>query len=218
MFYDSASCAAIPSLYICHVKNILGSVPIIPCFVGGNTQPTIPYRFRTQRGRAAWAADTRPDAGNGSRVYELNLWMWRYGRGQERKVSILDCSRRLFARRGRGPARRTSAGGWTLGTAPLRMRRRDSRQFASCFASLLASHSSSSGSPFPIGSSLVHATLQRVRSHKNRQCETADGVTKSRGNSAAEIHSKNLCLSNCSPRDVVIIWKFCGGNPQRESL
>ena len=28
-----------------------------------------------------------PDAGKGS---SLNLWMWRYGRGQERKVSILD--------------------------------------------------------------------------------------------------------------------------------
>ena len=56
----------------------------------GNTQPTIPYRFRTQRGRAGWAADTRLDAGNASRLYELNLWMWRYGRGQERKVSILD--------------------------------------------------------------------------------------------------------------------------------
>ena len=34
------------------------------------------------------------------------------------------------------------------------------------------------------------------------------------GNYAAEIHSKNFCLSNCSPRDVVIIWKLCGGNPQ----
>ena len=32
----------------------------------------------------------RSDAGNGSRLYELNLWMWRYCRGQERKVSILD--------------------------------------------------------------------------------------------------------------------------------
>ena len=60
-----------------------------PCFVAGNTQPTIPYRFRTQRGRDGWAADTRPDAGNGSRLYELNLWMWRYGRGQERKVTVL---------------------------------------------------------------------------------------------------------------------------------
>lgn len=89
MFYDSASCAAIPSLYICHVKNILGRVPMMPCFVAGNTQPTIPYHFRSQRGRAGWAADTRPDAGNGSRLYELNLWMWRYGRGQERKVTVL---------------------------------------------------------------------------------------------------------------------------------
>ena len=34
------------------------------------------------------AADTRPDSGNGSRLYELNLWMWRYGRGQARKVSV----------------------------------------------------------------------------------------------------------------------------------
>ena len=91
MFYDSASCAAIPSLYICHVKSVLGRVPMIPCFVAGNTQPMIPYLLRNQRGRAAWAADTRPDGGNGSRLYELNLWMWCYagGRGQERKVSVL---------------------------------------------------------------------------------------------------------------------------------
>ena len=147
------------------------------------------------------AASTSSTCGRGAtagdRSARSRFWTpWRRGR-------------RLFARRGRGPARRTSAGGWPLGTAPLRMRRRDSRQFASCFASLLASHSSSSGSPFPIGSSLVHATRQRVRSRarKSRQCETADGVTKSRGHSAAEIHSKNLCLFN---------WKFCGGNPQRE--
>ena len=63
---------------------------MMPCFVGGNTQPTIPYRFHTQRGRAGWAADTRPDAGKGSRLYQLNLWLWRYCRGQARKVSILD--------------------------------------------------------------------------------------------------------------------------------
>ena len=24
-----------------------------------------------------------------ARLYELNLWMWRYGRGQERKVTVL---------------------------------------------------------------------------------------------------------------------------------
>ena len=90
IFYDSASCSALPCLYICPVKNVLGRVPMIPCFVAGNTQPTIPHGF-ARGGRAALgagAADTRPDSGNGSRLYELNLWMWRYGRGQERKVSV----------------------------------------------------------------------------------------------------------------------------------
>ena len=90
MFYDSASCAALPCLYICPVKNVLGRVPMIPCFVAGNTHPTIPHGF-ARSGRAvlgSGAADTRPDSGNGSRLYELNLWMWRYGRGQARKVSV----------------------------------------------------------------------------------------------------------------------------------
>ena len=79
---------------------------------------------------------------------------------------------------------------------------------------------SSLGSPFPIGpgSSLVHATRQRVRSRTTKPGNVNGGRShKSVGNSAVEIHSKNLCLSNCSPRDVFIIWKFCGGSPQQES-
>ena len=45
MFYDSASSSALPSLYICPVKDVLGRVPLIPCFVEGNTSPTIPHQF-----------------------------------------------------------------------------------------------------------------------------------------------------------------------------
>ena len=56
MLYDSASCSALPSLYICHVKNILGRVPMIPCFVEGNSQPTIPHSFRRHE-LAGGAAD-----------------------------------------------------------------------------------------------------------------------------------------------------------------
>jgi hypothetical protein len=82
-FYNSASSlsSALPCLYICPVKNVLGRVPMIPCFVAGNTQPTIPHGF-ARSGRAVLgprlgegAADTRYDSGNGSRLYELNLWM-----------------------------------------------------------------------------------------------------------------------------------------------
>jgi hypothetical protein len=91
MFYDSASSSALPSLYISPVKNVMGHVPLIPCFVEGNTHPTIPHRFgrlgRHVLGEAA--ADSRQDAGNGSRLYELHPWMWRYGRGHARKVSIV---------------------------------------------------------------------------------------------------------------------------------
>jgi hypothetical protein len=91
MFYDSASSSALPSLYICPVKNVLGRVPLIPCFVEGNKHPTIPHRFgrigRHVLGGAA--ADSRQDSGNGSRLYELHPWMWRYGRGHERKVSVV---------------------------------------------------------------------------------------------------------------------------------
>jgi hypothetical protein len=36
------------------------------------------------------SADTQQDSGNCSRLYEVNLWLWRYGRrqGQPRTMSI----------------------------------------------------------------------------------------------------------------------------------
>ena len=104
MLYDSASCAALPSLYLCHAKNVLGRVPMIPSFVAGNAHPTIPHSFRGRQ-LAGGMADTQPNRGNGSRLYEVNLWMWRYGRAQERKVSIRKCmearAKRMREARGR---------------------------------------------------------------------------------------------------------------------
>ena len=35
-------------------------------------------------------ADSRNGAGNGSRLYEVNIWMWRYGRGQPRRVTVAE--------------------------------------------------------------------------------------------------------------------------------
>ncbi len=40
MLYDSASNLR---LYICPVANVLGSSPLIPCFICGNSHPTIPH-------------------------------------------------------------------------------------------------------------------------------------------------------------------------------
>ena len=86
MFYDTASSSGNePSLYLCPAGNVMGRVPMIPCFIAGNKHPTLPHSIGSRQGAVA---DTRPDAGNGSRLYELSPWMWRYGRGQPRKVSV----------------------------------------------------------------------------------------------------------------------------------
>ena len=36
------------------------------------------------------AADSRPDSGTGSRLFEINIWMWRYGRMFPPDVTVAD--------------------------------------------------------------------------------------------------------------------------------
>ena len=35
-------------------------------------------------------AESRNGAGNGSKLYEVNIWMWRYCRGQPRRVTVAE--------------------------------------------------------------------------------------------------------------------------------
>ena len=72
-------------------ERVLGRVPLMPCYLRGNPTPTLPHSFRDRDGAKA---DTSLGRGNGSRLYELNLWMWRYGRGQPRKVNVEEAERR----------------------------------------------------------------------------------------------------------------------------
>ena len=87
MFYDTAISSNLPSLYICLARNVLGRVPLTRCFVRGNRTPTLsglPHSFGNRQGVVA---DSRNGAGKGSRLYELNIWVWRHGthgRGQPR--------------------------------------------------------------------------------------------------------------------------------------
>ena len=53
MFYDSASSTNLPSLYLCRAENVLGRVPMMPCFVAGNSTPTLPHRFGDSYGAVA---------------------------------------------------------------------------------------------------------------------------------------------------------------------
>ncbi len=48
---------------------------------------TIPHFFRGKIPREG-AADSRPDNRTGSRLFEINMWMWRYGRTFPRQISV----------------------------------------------------------------------------------------------------------------------------------
>ena len=59
------------------------------CYLNGNSHNTIPHSLR-QVVPAGPAADSRPDSGTGSKLFEVNIWMWRYGRAFPRRISVED--------------------------------------------------------------------------------------------------------------------------------
>ena len=77
MLYEWAA-KEVPTLYVCPVENVLGLVPLIPCYLNGNTANTIQHKYRSRIPRKA-AADSRPDSGTGIRLFEVNVWVWLYG-------------------------------------------------------------------------------------------------------------------------------------------
>ena len=79
----------LPSLYVCPVESVFGRVPLIPCYLNANTSNTIPYRCRGAIPAEA-AADSRPDSGTGSRLFEINIWIWRKGRTFPREITVAD--------------------------------------------------------------------------------------------------------------------------------
>jgi hypothetical protein len=53
----------------------------------GNPVNTIPYSCRSQIPKEA-AADSRQDSGTGSRLFEVNIWIWKYGMPFPHKFSL----------------------------------------------------------------------------------------------------------------------------------
>ncbi len=93
MRYDSARIRACPASTVAKVLGCSGCTPLTQCFIGGNLHPTIPPHFKDDQRLGRASADTQRDRGNGSRLYEVNNWMWRYGRGRPRMVSIAEAER-----------------------------------------------------------------------------------------------------------------------------
>jgi hypothetical protein len=74
-------------LYVAPAENMVGRVPHIPLFLAGNTTPTIPhvYSKRKESGFPMGCADAAAlDGRHGSNVYEVNPWLWQFGRGKPR--------------------------------------------------------------------------------------------------------------------------------------
>jgi hypothetical protein len=83
------SATVLPTLYVCPVKNVLDQVPFILCYLNGNTCNTIPHKYRGATPAEA-AEDSRPDSGTGSRLFEINIWMWRYGRTFPPEIAVAE--------------------------------------------------------------------------------------------------------------------------------
>jgi hypothetical protein len=88
MLFEPAA-SQLPTLYVCPVENVLGRVPLLPCYMMGNKQNTIPQALQYHVSNGA-AADSRSNSGTASRLFEVNIWMWRYGRAFPRKISVKD--------------------------------------------------------------------------------------------------------------------------------
>ncbi len=76
-----------PCFNVADVHNMVGRVSIIPLFLAGNLTPTILHVFSKSKdsGFQYGCADAAPTDGRlGSNVYEVNPWLWQFGRGKPR--------------------------------------------------------------------------------------------------------------------------------------
>ncbi len=76
-----------PCLYVAPAENMVGRIPLIPCFLDGNAAPTIPHKYSKNRSSCfpTVCADAAAEDGRrGCSVYEVNTWLWMFGRGKPR--------------------------------------------------------------------------------------------------------------------------------------
>jgi hypothetical protein len=86
-------CHPVPDLHVIPISNIITRACLAPCFLDGVSQyHTIPRRFHSLQKRHfdGGAVDTAIPSGNGSKLYELNLYAMKFGRPKERIMSVSD--------------------------------------------------------------------------------------------------------------------------------
>jgi hypothetical protein len=101
----------VPTLYVGSLDDLLGRVPLFPCHLAGNTTSTIPYKYagRQQQAFEFGCADGQgPASRRGSHVYEVNDWLWNFGRPQPRVGGLSVSKTERIRRRCRSEASRRS--------------------------------------------------------------------------------------------------------------
>ena len=82
-----------PIMHVGFLSHVLCRVPLVPCFMEGSDHPTIPRRFarssRVRHGRA----DRNQGSGDGSRLNEVNMWMWNFEGGVARSRTVSEAER-----------------------------------------------------------------------------------------------------------------------------
>ena len=70
---------------------MVGRIPLMPCFLDGNSTPTIPHKYSKNKDSCfpAGCADSAAEDGRcGSNVYEVNPWLWQFERGKPRSEGL----------------------------------------------------------------------------------------------------------------------------------
>ena len=84
----------LPILYVGFAENILCRAPLIPCFLAGNSTNTIPASKRSESSSVRHGkCDSSAGAGDGSKVFEVNMPLWRFGRAKSRSMKVDDAER-----------------------------------------------------------------------------------------------------------------------------
>ena len=81
-----------PLLYI---DRVLCRAPLMPVFIGGNETPTIPQSFaKQQRTHFPHGQADKSKKNRGSRVFEINHFIWNYPRPRPRADTVAEAQQR----------------------------------------------------------------------------------------------------------------------------
>jgi hypothetical protein len=82
-----------PIMYVGFLSHVLCRVPLIPCYMDGSEHPTVPHRFARSSKVRFGRADRQIGTGDGSKLYEVNMWLWKFGRGMPRSRTVSESER-----------------------------------------------------------------------------------------------------------------------------